>query len=152
MFFGSLSFYLLLLLPVLILVVVSLISAKRIRDNANVAKVRTRKASSVASKRLKTAHKLMKDGRKNEFYDEMMRAISGYMADKLSIPVADLSKENIANELVKRKVDDNEAKAVVHLLDDCEFARFAPGDDTGRMDRLYDEAVGVIGRIENTIK
>ena len=152
MFFGSTLFYLLLLLPVMILVAVSLISAKRIRDNANVAKVRTRKASSVASKRLKTAHKLMKEGRKNEFYDEMMRAVSGYMADKLSIPVADLSKENIANELVKRKVDDNDAQAVVRLLDDCEFARFAPGDDTGRMDRLYEEAVGVIGRIENTIK
>ena len=152
LFFGSTLFYLLLLLPVIILIAVSLISAKRIRDNANVAKVRTRKASSVASKRLKTAHKLMKEGRKNEFYDEMMRALTGYMADKLSIPVAELSKENIENQLLSHHVDEVKAKAVVHLLDDCEFARFAPGDDTGRMDRLYDEAVNVIGQIENTIK
>lgn len=152
MFFGSTLFYLLLALPVLLLIAVSAISAKRIRDNANIAKVRTRKASSVASKRLKTAHKLMKENRKNEFYDEMMRALTGYMADKLSIPVAELSKDNIEKELLSHHVDADKAKAVVRLLDECEFARYAPGDDTGRMDRLYDEAVSIIGQIENALK
>jgi len=142
----------LLILPVLILISVSAISAKRIRDNANIAKVRTRKASSVASKRLKTAFKLMKENRKNEFYDEMMRALTGYTADKLSIPVAELSKENIERELLGHNVDADKAKAVVRLLDECEFARYAPGDDTGRMDRMYDEAVSIIGQIENAIK
>lgn len=151
-FFGSLSFWLFLALPLVILIVVVVISRKRIADNANVAKVRVKKASSVATKRLKVARKLMKENRKNEFYDEMMRALYGYFGDKLSIPVAELSKDNIESELKRRNVPADPVKQVIGLLDDCEFARYAPGDDTGRMDRLYDEAAAVIGQIENTIK
>lgn len=151
-FFGSLLFWLLLVLPLVILLALVVISRKRIADNANIAKVRVKKASSVASKRLKVARKLMKENRKNEFYDEMMRALLGYFGDKLSIPVAELSKDNIQSELKRRAVAEEPVKQVVALLDDCEFARFAPGDDTGRMDRIYEQAVGVIGLIENSIK
>ncbi len=151
-FFGSLLFWLLLVLPLVILLALVVISRKRIADNANIAKVRVKKASSVASKRLKVARKLMKENRKNEFYDEMMRALLGYFGDKLSIPVAELSKDNIQTELKRRAVAEEPVKQVVALLDDCEFARFAPGDDTGRMDRIYEQAVGVIGQIENSIK
>ena len=151
-FFGSLLFWLLLVLPLVILLALVVISRKRIADNANIAKVRVKKASSVASKRLKVARKLMKENRKNEFYDEMMRALLGYFGDKLSIPVAELSKDNIQSELKRRAVAEEPVKQVVALLDDCEFARFAPGDDTGRMDRIYEQAVGVIGQIENSIK
>jgi len=151
-FFGSLLFWLSLALPLVILVVLVAISRKRIADNANVAKVRVKKASSVATKRLKVARKMMKEGRKNEFYDEMMRALLGYFGDKLSIPVADLSKDNIETELKHRNVPEDPVRQVIGLLDDCEFARYAPGDDTGRMDRLYEEAAAVISQIENTIK
>ncbi|MBO7437586.1 MAG: protein BatD [Bacteroidaceae bacterium] len=151
-FFGSLLFWLCMALPLVILIVSVAISRKRIADNANMAKVRAGKANSVAVKRLKVARKLMKENRKDQFYDEMMRALLGYFGDKLSIPVADLSKENIEAELKRRNVPEEPVKQVIGLLDDCEFARFAPGDDTGRMDRLYDEAAKVIGQIENTIK
>ena len=151
-FFGSFMFWFCLVLPLIVLLVVVAISRKRIADNANIAKVRVKKASSVATKRLKVARKLMKEGRKNEFYDEMMRALSGYFGDKLSIPVAELSKDNIEAELKRRNVPEEPIKQVIGLLDDCEFARYAPGDDTGRMDRLYEQAAGVIGQIENTIK
>lgn len=145
-------FWLSLAAPLVILIVVVIITRKRIADSANAAKVRVKKASSVATKRLKVARKLMKEGRKDEFYDEMMRALSGYFGDKLAIPVADLSKDNIMAELKRRNVAEEPVKQVIGLLDDCEFARYAPGDDTGRMDRLYEEAVSVIGQIENTIK
>ena len=151
-FYGSLLFWLCLALPLVLLLVLIAISRKRIADSANVAKVRVKKASSVATKRLKTAHKLMKEGRKNEFYDEMMRALYGYFSDKLAIPVAELSKDNIGAELKRHNIQEEPVKQVIGLLDDCEFARYAPGDDTGRMDRLYEQAVGVIGQIENTIK
>ena len=151
-FLGSKSYILYLLIIIMLLCAMELVMRKRKSDVANAGKVRVRKANSVASKRLKTSHKLMKEGHKNEFYDEMMRALTGYMSDKLSIPVADLSKENVEKELLAHNVDADKAKAVIRLLDDCEYARFAPGDDTGRMDRLYDEAVSVIGQIENAIK
>lgn len=152
LFFGSFLFWLSMALPLVILIIVVAISRKRIADNANVAKVRVKKASSVATKRLKVARKMMKEGRKNEFYDEMMRALLGYFGDKLSIPVADLSKDNIETELKHRNVPDEPVKQVIGLLDDCEFARYAPGDDTGRMDRLYEQAAAVISQIENSIK
>ena len=151
-FFGSLLFWLCIALPLVILITVVAISRKRVADNANVAKVRAGKANSVATKRLKIARKLMKENRKDQFYDEMMRALQGYFGDKLSIPVAELSKENIEASLKRRNVPEEPVKQVIGLLDDCEFARFAPGDDTGRMDRLYEEAARVIGQIENTIK
>lgn len=151
--FGSNGlFYSLLALPLIILLVVVIITRKYIADSANVAKTRVKKASSVATKRLKVARKLMRDNRKNEFYDEMMRAISGYLADKLSIPTSELSKDKIGDTLRSRKVADKYVDQVIGLLDNCEFARYAPGDDTGRMDRLYYQAETVIGQIENSIK
>lgn len=151
-FYGSALFYLCLALPLFILIVVVVISRKRIAEGANMAKVRTKKASSVATRRLKSAGKLMKAGRKNEFYDEMMRALSGYMGDKLAIPTAELSKDRIGQELRDRKVADELVRQVIGLMDDCEYARYAPGDDTGRMDHLYEQAVEVIGKIENSVK
>ena len=151
-FYGSALFWLCLALPVVILAVIAAISRKRVADNANIAKVRAGKANSVAAKRLKVARKLMKENRKDQFYDEMMRALQGYFGDKLSIPVAELSKDNIEAELKRRNVADEPVRQVIGLLDDCEFARYAPGDDTGRMDRLYEEAAHVISQIENTIK
>lgn len=151
-FYGSLQFYICLAAPLLILLVLIAVSRKRIADSANTAKVRAGKANSVATRRLKVARKLMKENRKNEFYDEMMRALSGYMGDKLSIPTAELSKDRIGESLRDRKVPDEAVNQVIGLLDDCEFARYAPGDDSGKMDRLYDQAVAVIGQIENSIK
>ena len=151
-FFGSLLFWLFMILPLVILMAVLVVSRKRIADSANTAKVRVKKASSVATKRLKVARKLLMNNKKNEFYEELMRALYGYFGDKLSIPVANLSKDNIEDELKKRNVAQEHIKQVIELLDDCEFARFAPGDDEGRMDRLYDQAVSVIGQVENTIR
>lgn len=152
LFFGSMPFYLCLALPVVLLLILVLLSRKRIADNANQAKVRVRKASSAASRRLKSARKLMNEGRKNEFYDEMMRALFGYVGDKLSIPVAELSRDNIEKSLREHNVTDTLIQNFKSLLDDCEFARFAPGDDSARMDRLYEQASDVIGQMENTIK
>ena len=151
-FFGSTLFYVYLALPLLILLVLVAISRKRIADSANMAKVKVKKASSVATRRLKVARKPMKENKKDQFYDEMMRALQGYFGDKLSIPVAELSKDNIEESLKRRNVPEEPVKQVIGLLDDCEFARFAPGDDTGRMDRLYEQAAAVISQIENMIK
>lgn len=151
-FFGSSRFYLFLLMPIVILVAMIAVWRKHLRDNANIGRVRIKKASSVAGKRLKVARKLMKEERKDEFYDEMMRALSGYFGDKLAIPTAQLSKDRIGGELKELNVSEQSVTQVIGLLDECEFARYAPGDDTGRMDRLYDKAVELIGEIENRIK
>ncbi len=152
MFFCSKLFWLLLILPISLLALTVILSRKRISDNANTARIKVKKASSTASKRLKTARKLMSEGNKDKFYDETMRALLGYLSDKLVIPVANLSKDNIGVELRKKKVSDEIVGKVIGLLDDCEFARYAPGDDTDRMDRLYEHAANAIGTLEDIIK
>ena len=152
MFFTSVLFWILLALPSILLMLLVIISRKRIANNANSTRIKVKKASSIATKRLKVAHKLMEEGNKEKFYDEIMRALSGYMSDKLVIPVVSLSKENIGEELRKRKVSDEFVGQVIGLLDECEFARYAPGDDSGRMDRLYEQAANAIGTLEDIIK
>lgn len=151
-FFGSFGFYLCLIIPFLALVAVIFIARKSIADNANVAKTKRKKANSTAVRRLKVAKKLMANNDKDQFYDEVLRALWGYLGDKLVIPVANLSKDNVGNALKGRGVTDELIGQTTRLLDDCEFAKYAPGDDTGRMDRIYEEAANVIGQMENTIK
>lgn len=149
--FGTPLFYLLLAIPPVILLCVVMARRKRMHDNANQTVIRVKKAGTAASKRLKKAAKLMKAGQKEQFYDEMMRAISGYLGDRLAIPVAELSKDNIRAALEKRGTQTDLVQTILHLLDDCEFVRFAPGDDNGRMDRLYEEASETIGKIESSL-
>ncbi|MCQ2066529.1 MAG: BatD family protein [Bacteroidaceae bacterium] len=150
--FGSTLFWMLLILPVLILLAVLAVSMKRVRDNSNIVQSKRKKANSVAVKRLKQASRLMAENRKDEFYDETLRALCGYVSDKLSIPVADLSKDNIASELRGKNVDESIISELTKLISDCEFARYAPGDDNGRMDGIYKEAADVIGQMENVIR
>jgi hypothetical protein len=151
-FFGSLGFYICLIIPLIILVLVVILERKSIADNANVAKTKRKKANSTAVKRLKVAKKLMVSNNKDQFYDEVLRALWGYFGDKLVIPVAKLSKDNVGNELKGRGVTDALIGQTIKLLDDCEFAKYAPGDDAGRMDAIYEEAANIIGQMENAIK
>jgi hypothetical protein len=94
----------------------------------------------------------MVSNNKDQFYDEVLRALWGYFGDKLVIPVAKLSKDNVGNELKGRGVTDALIGQTIKLLDDCEFAKYAPGDDAGRMDAIYEEAANIIGQMENAIK
>lgn len=151
-FFGSFAFYICLLIPLIILLAVVFIARKSIADNANMAKTKRKKANSTAVKRLKVAKKLMANNNKDQFYDEVLRALWGYFGDKLVIPVAQLSKDNVGNELKGRGVTDALIGQTIKLLDDCEFAKYAPGNDEGRMDAIYEEAVNVISQMENAIK
>ena len=116
------------------------------------AKTKIKKANSTAVKRLKVAKKLMVSNNKDQFYDEVLRALWGYFGDKLVIPVAKLSKDNVGNELKGRGLTDALMGQTIKLLDDCEFAKYAPGDDAGRMDAIYEEAANIIGQMENAIK
>src|SRR5574344_94129 len=152
LFFGSVAFYMCLLIPFIIIVLIIILTKKQISENKNVVKTKVKKASSVATKRLKKAKKLMNDEKKEEFFDETLRALWGYVSDKLAIPVAQLSKDNIQEALKNRSVPDELILVFTRLLDDCEFARYAPGDEKGRMDHIYEEAEDAISKMENSIK
>lgn len=151
-FFGSAAYWILLVTPFMLFVILLIIFRQKAIEAANVAKMRGKKANKVATKKLKTAYKLLQQGKTNEFYDEVLRALWGYAGDKLNMPVEALSKDNIADNFSNVGVEDALISQFSESLDDCEFARFAPGDKQGNMEKVYNTAADVISKIETTIK
>lgn len=151
-FFGSTTCWMFYLVPGILFVLFFIVYRKQIAANANVAKMRTKKANKVAVKRMKQAGKLLAENKKDAFYDEVLKALWGYISDKLNIPVSRLSKDNIEEELRNYGVDDVLIKEFLDALNNCEFARFAPGDDNQAMDKVYSASLEVISKMENSIK
>ncbi len=151
-FFGQFSYWLCYIIPALLFIIFFIIYRKQAAENANIALVRTKKANKVASKRLKVASKLLKESKKEAFYDEMLKAVWGYLSDKLNIPVASLTKDNVENELGKYGVTDELTQQFMDILNTCEFARFAPAQGSEEMDKLYASTVQAIDKMENIIK
>lgn len=151
-FFGSTAYWCSLAVLLLVFISLFIIFRQRAIENANVVKQRAGKANKVATKRLKKASKLMIDTKPSEFYDEVMRALWGYVGDKLNIPVEQLSHDNISERLSGRGVDDTIVKLFLDALDECQFVRYAPGDPKGNMTKVYEMAVKAIEKIEETMK
>lgn len=151
-FFGTVGYYLCYLIPLLLFVVFAVIYRQKALENANVAKVKTKKANKVATRRMKLAGKLLAENKKNEFYDEVLKALWGYISDKLSIPVSQLSKDNIEAELTNYGVQEALIAEFIDVLNECEYARYAPGNENEAMDKVYSASVEVISKIENSIK
>lgn len=151
-FFGTVGYYLCYLIPLLLFVFFAVIYRQKALENANVAKVKTKKANKVATRRMKLAGKLLAENKKNEFYDEVLKALWGYISDKLSIPVSQLSKDNIEAELTNYGVQEALIAEFIGVLNECEYARYAPGNENEAMDKVYSASVEVISKMENSIK
>ena len=151
-FFGTFVYWMLYIVPLIIFIILFIIYRKQIAANANVARVRIRKANKVAVKRLKLSRKFLSANQKNEFYDEALKALWGYVSDKLNIPVSRLSKDNVEDELRNYGVSDELIKDFLDVLNNCEFARFAPSEMNLSMNKIYEEALAIISKMENSIK
>ena len=151
-FFGSAGYWLSLIVLALIFISLFVIFRQRAIENANITKQRAGKANKVATKRLKKASKLMSENKPGGFYDEVLRALWGYVGDKLNIPVEQLSHDNISHNLSERNVDEETIAQFMGALDECEFERYAPGDPKGNMNKVYEKAMTAIERIETTMK
>lgn len=151
-FFGSTTYWVSLLIPLLAFIVLLIVFRKRAIDNADVVKMRGKHASKMARKRLKKASQLMFKGRSDEFFDEVLRALWGYVSYKLNIPVEQLSRENISEKLTAHRVDDNTVRLFLSALDECEFERYAPGDVSGNMEKTFQSAMTAIMEIEHVMK
>jgi tetratricopeptide (TPR) repeat protein len=151
-FFGTTAYALCILLPLVAFVVLLIVFRKRAIDNADLGKMRGKKANKVATKRLRKAKELMNGNRQGEFYDEVLRALWGYVGDKLNMPVEQLSRENISDKLSQRGVDETTVEKFISALDECEFERYAPGDATGNMNKTFTSAMTAIMEIENMMK
>ena len=150
--FGSFVYWLFYIIPAMLFIIFFIIYRKQAIENSNVAKVRTKKANKVATKRMKLAGKLLAENKKDAFYDEVLKALWGYISDKLNIPVSRLSKDNIEEKLKAHGVDEELIKEFINALNECEFARFAPGDENKAMDKVYSSSINVMSRMENSIK
>ncbi|MBQ2126166.1 MAG: BatD family protein, partial [Bacteroidaceae bacterium] len=151
-FYSSNLYWMLYVISLSLFAAIALLYRKRIKENRNITLVRTKKANSVAVRRLKGVKTLLRENRVNEFYDETLKAVWGYMSDKLNMPLSQLSKENISSELSRRGCDEALVAELLGLLNECEFARYAPGDPGATMDKVYRLALDVIGKMENRIK
>jgi len=143
------TYWLWFLLPLMALVALLLYYRKQLKERADVRHMRAKRASKVAQRRLKAARGFASRGDQNGFYAEMLNALWGYMSDKLSIPVSELSKDNINAELEQYGIDEQLRQEAMGLLDKCEFAQYAPELASGDMNAVLDEAAGVIDRMES---
>lgn len=151
-FFGSTSWWISLLLPLIAFIVLLVIFRKRALDHADAVKMRGKKANKIARKRLKKASKLMFQGKSEAFYDEVLRALWGYVGYKLNIPVEQLNRDNITEKLQSHQVDDATIGKFISALDTCEFERYAPGDASGNMEKTFSSAMTAIEEIEEVMK
>lgn len=152
LFYGSVLYWILLLGILLVFVILMIIFRKRVIENADIVKRRGKNANKVAKKRLKKAAKFMEENKQGEFYDEVLRALWGYVGDKLNIPVTELSHDNIEEKLRMRDVNEITIAQFMKALDECEYEQYAPGDAKGNMHKTYDTAMNAIMEIENSTK
>lgn len=140
------------LAPATIALLLFLIFRKQAKENANLKLVKNKRANKIARMRLKVAMRMLKEDNADRFYEELMKGLWTYLSDKLSIPVAELTKEKVSVELNQRGVADDLISNCKEVLNECEFARYAPSAGQQQRDQLYKTTVRLIGELENEIK
>lgn len=151
-FFGTPLFYLLYAGSAFAFLLLFFIYRKKARENANIALMRNKKANKVARKRLKAAASFMKQNNNEAFHESILKAFEGYLSDKLGIPIADLNRETAVAELLKRNVDQTVIDDFESVVEQCEFARYAPASDSGARSELYAKAENTMGLMEKQVK
>ncbi len=119
---------------------------------ADVVAAKNRKANKMAVRRLKTAGEYLRRNLYTAFYEELHKAMVGYVSDKLNIGMADLSKESVAAQLLAGGVPRETVDRFTEIIEACEYARYSPETDSGVMAGYYDSAIGVISSIESGMK
>ncbi len=141
-------FWVLFFVPIIALVVLFFIYRKRVYDHANMSLVKSRRANKMARKRLKMAAKYIKEGKREAFFDEVMRSLWGYLSDKLTLSLSELTKDNAREKMASHGVEPQAADEFMALLDECEFARYAPASVSAQMDDVYARAIAIIEKID----
>ncbi len=150
-FFATPYYYLWYLCLAAMFMIIFAVFRRHAKANADIVRKRGKRAGKEAAKRLKQARKLLKNHDTGAFYEETLRALLGYVADKLNIPTTDLAKENVREALVARGVDEALIQQYVEVLESCEFARFAPGDPQATMDKIYDLSTQAITNLNKSL-
>ncbi len=145
------SFYSAYAFALIVFLVVLFIRREHIRRNSDISAVRNRKAGKVAGKRLKEAERCLKENQSDKFYEEILKALWGYLSDKLNIPVSELNRSNAVNTLTEKGIAEEDVSNLASVIDKCEYARFAPSSSAEEAEKIYDEAARFIRLFENSI-
>lgn len=151
-FFNSSAHIALMVLPVFLFIGAMGYRSYYLKRNSDVVAVKGRRAAAVAKKQLVSAEKQMKLNNKEQFYSEVIQALNSYLGNKFNIPVADLSKESIGNELNKRLIKPEIQNKLFDTINQCEFAKYAPGAVSGDLQMVYQNTVELISDIESELK
>lgn len=151
-FYGTFEFYSIFILSSIGFAVFYVFNRKKIRENENITLVKNKRANKVALRRLKEASGFLKNNRAEQFYEAVIKALWGYLSDKLSIPLADLNREKASASLLEKGISPDVVTELMKIIDDCEFARYAPAAFSGTMNEIYDGAAKVMGIFEKLIK
>lgn len=144
--------YFIIVVLLFVLFVVALVLYKRINKfNQNQVLVRNKKATKIAKKRLQNAYNYLKIKDSSHFYEEFSQALWGYISDKLNISRSQLSMDTVKEMMMGKNVSEDIVNQFIELLNNCEYARFAPGDPNKKMEELYEKGVEVITKAEKNL-
>ncbi|MDE5871904.1 MAG: hypothetical protein K2H22_08180, partial [Muribaculaceae bacterium] len=145
----SFVYWLWFIIPAIGLVIVVVVYRRHLKSAADIVGTRMRKAGKVAARRLKKAAACMRIGDRERFYDEMLVAIWGYVSAKLNIPTSELNRQNVAQRLSDAGASQEIVDDFVGVLDDCEFAKYAPGSGEDELKTVYQRGAEVINALED---
>lgn len=151
-FFGSYLFYLLLMGPILLMILIVFIWRKERQRRGNTSLMKNKNATKVAKKRLKKSHEFLKAHQEADFYNEIGQALWGYVSDKFNIPQSELSSDTVNDKLSEKGVKEEVIREFIDTLNNSEFARFAPGDKDSMMEKVYQQGLNIISKIEDQLK
>ncbi len=151
-FFGSAGFYILYCLPLLAFAGLVVLRRRNETLVADLVGSKRRHALKLSKKRLRLSEKHLATNQKKDFYDEVSKAIWGYLSDKLNIDMAELSKENVEEKLATRKVKSETISNLKNLINSCEISLYAPAGDVTEMKNDYSTALNLIADLEDEIR
>ena len=152
-FFVASPLFLILTISLIVLAALCWLAFRKIAARkADVVGTKNRKATKMAMKRLQLAGTFLKQNLYTAFYEELHKALLGFISDKLNMPAAELSRDKISEALEQRGVDKSLADTFIGILDACEFARYAPDAGNEAMTAHYNSAIDVISSIDSNMK
>lgn len=136
------------IIPVIVFVIVLGVYRQYMRERDDMILFRSKNANKMALKRLSAAYQCIKDKKESQFYDEMLQALWGYLADKLKIPTSALNRSNVSEEFKKHGVKESTFMPIINLIDECEYAKYTPVAREANMRQLYTDAVESLSKVE----
>lgn len=151
-FYMSTTYIIILCMMLAIFLIALVIFKRKVQFNKDQGLARNKQATKVAKKRLTNAYNFLKINNQNSFYEELSQALWGYISDKLNIVRSQLSMETVKEMMLSKNVSEDIVNEFIELLNNCEFARFAPGDPNKKMDDLYQKGIELITKSEKLLK